>query len=795
MIKKTILIFVISAISFITEAQVIKVKDKNNKPIENVFIFSKNKSALTDKTGNADITEFEQNDSITFQHPSYQNIYISKQTIKRNSFEVKLKDGIYDLSDIVVSANKWEEKAEEVPCKITKLTKKEIELINPQTTADMISATNEVFVQKSQLGGGSPMIRGFSANRVLIVVDGIRMNNAIYRSGNLQNVISIDPNTIENSEIIFGPGSVIYGSDAIGGVMDFHTITPELSASKTQVKANALARYSSANNEKTGNLNFNIGGKKLASFTSFTYSDFDDLRMGNVGNDEYIVYNYVDRINGIDSIRQKSDKNIQENSGYSQFNILQKFLYKPNSKIDITYNFQYSELSIVPRYDRLIEYSDDKLKYAEWYYGPQKWMMNSLNLFYRDSTRIFDKLKFIVGNQNYEENRSDRKLNSDLLRSRTENLDIYTLNLDFEKDLTSSSFLFYGAEGLTNIIHSKGIEKNIINEEINEYPSRYPDDSKYSSFASYISYKNNLSEKSTVITGLRYSRVILAGTLDTTFYDFPFSDININTGSLNGSLGYVYRPNKRTQINTNISTGFRAPNLDDAGKIFDSEPGIVVVPNINLKPEYAYNLDLGIIKSFNNKVDLEATIFYTHLANVMVRGDFTFNGNDSIFYDGTLSKVEAVVNNDFASIYGFNISIKAEVHKNIRVKTFVTYTKGQDNLGDALRHVPPTFGSTHFVYKNKKMGLNLYFNYNSEISFANLSLTERDKPHIYASNSDGNPYSPAWYTANIKFNYKINDVISVSAAIENILNHRYRPYSSGIVAPGRNFIISLRGSF
>ena len=79
------------------------------------------------------------------------------------------------------------------------------------------------------------MIRGFSANRVLIVVDGVRMNNAIFRSGNLQNVISIDPNMIELTEVIMGPGSVIYGSDAIGGVMNFYTTTPKLSESTTQI--------------------------------------------------------------------------------------------------------------------------------------------------------------------------------------------------------------------------------------------------------------------------------------------------------------------------------------------------------------------------------------------------------------------------------------------------------------------------------------------------------------------------------------------------------------------------------
>jgi hemoglobin/transferrin/lactoferrin receptor protein len=95
--------------------------------------------------------------------------------------------------------------------------------MNPQTSADLLANSGHVFVQKSQLGGGSPMIRGFSTNRVLITVDGIRLNNAIFRGGNVHNVISINPFNIEKTEIILGSGSVIYGSDAIGGVMNFYT--------------------------------------------------------------------------------------------------------------------------------------------------------------------------------------------------------------------------------------------------------------------------------------------------------------------------------------------------------------------------------------------------------------------------------------------------------------------------------------------------------------------------------------------------------------------------------------------
>ena len=87
------------------------------------------------------------------------------------------------LNELVVSANKWEQNLMEVPGTVSRVSKQLIQFQNPQTSADLLTLTGKVFVQKSQLGGGSPMIRGFATNRVLLVVDGVRMNNAIFRSG------------------------------------------------------------------------------------------------------------------------------------------------------------------------------------------------------------------------------------------------------------------------------------------------------------------------------------------------------------------------------------------------------------------------------------------------------------------------------------------------------------------------------------------------------------------------------------------------------------------------------------
>src|SRR5687768_6251450 len=286
------------------------------------------------------------------------------------------------LEEVVISANKWEQKLNEIPNKITKITKIQILRNNPQTSADLLGQTGTVFIQKSQLGGGSPMIRGFATNRVLLVVDGIRMNNAIYRSGNLQNVISIDALSIETAEVIFGPGSLIYGSDAIGGVMDFHTLNARFSTDKKMlVKGSVPGRYSTANKENTIHADMNLGWEKLSLLTSVTYSKFYDQKMGkNGGQDSYLRPEYVERQNNVDVIVPNPDSRVQRFSGYEQLNFLQKIRFKPTKDWDLQYSFTYAGTGDAPRYDRLIQYSNGALRFAEWYYGPMLWRMHNMQV-------------------------------------------------------------------------------------------------------------------------------------------------------------------------------------------------------------------------------------------------------------------------------------------------------------------------------------------------------------------------------------------------------------------------------
>ena len=208
------------------------------------------------------------------------------------------------------------------------------------------------------------------------------MNNAIYRGGHLQNILTLDNAIMDRIEIVYGPGSVVYGSDALGGVMAFTTKNPILSTNgKTKVKANAYTRYMSAVSGYAAHADVSVGGKKFGALTSFTYSNFGDLRQG--ANREPSVGNfgsrpwYAQQFNGKDSMVINADTNLQVGSGYAQYDLLQKFLFKQNEFVKHTVNLQYSTSTNIDRYDRLTQMSNGKPKFGEWYYGPQNRLLAS----------------------------------------------------------------------------------------------------------------------------------------------------------------------------------------------------------------------------------------------------------------------------------------------------------------------------------------------------------------------------------------------------------------------------------
>lgn len=799
-------VFAFVFLSSVAKAQTITVVDKTTREsIPGVVIYSNNPkvSATTNAKGEADISVFKNADSIFFRHIVYRQVSFSFDQIKTIKF-IELEESNISLKELIISANRWEEEQSEVPNKIEKITIREARFQNAQTSADLLGTSGYAYIQKSQLAGGSPMLRGFSTNRVMLVVDGVRMNNAIFRAGNVQNVISIDASALESTEILFGPGAVMYGSDAIGGVMDFHTLSPKLadSAQKVLFSGNAFGRYSSANTEKTGHADFNIGLKKFAFTTSFTYSDYDDLTTGSKGNPYFLRPAYQETINGVDTQLVNSNPQKLVHSGFSQLNAMQKIRFSPNKNWDVEYAFHYSQTSDAPRYDRLYldANNDSLLDFAQWYYGPQKWMMNRLGITHSKQTKLYDRLRIVAAMQNNEESRHDRRFNNKRLRNQTETVDAYSLNIDLDKKITDKITLFYGTEGVYNSIGSVANRINI--ETLVEEPTntRYPNGSTWQVYGAYANLKYKIVPKIVMNAGLRYSHYFIKADFDTTQFPFPFTQAENSNGAFNGSLGFVFSPLQTWQIYVNGSTGFRAPNIDDLGKVFESEPGSVLVPNDDLKPEYAYNAEIGTAKTFGNFLKADAAVYFTYLDNALARRNFQYNGADSIMYNGELSQVQAIQNIASAYVYGVQAGIDVSFGLGIGLRSTISYQYGEEESEDSLlfypkSHVPPLFGSTHLIYERKKFRFDVYADYNAAMAFEDLPLTERNDNAPYAKDANGNPFVPAWWTLNFKAAYYINKYLALNAGIENITDQLYRPYASGISAPGRNFIIALRGKF
>lgn len=785
-------------------SQTIKVRSSEDKtPIDGVAIFNEAKTitAITDFDGNADISAFSNNEKLIFQHISHILLTVTKAEVMANNNLVILFPDESALDEIVLSVSKFGQQKKDVTQKVVTITSKDVLFQNPGTAADLLQNSGSVFVQKSQLGGGSPLIRGFSTNRLLIAVDGVRFNNAIFRGGNVQNVISIDPFAIERTEVILGPGSVVYGSDAIGGVMNFYTKRPKFSFEDGIVfSGSATARYGTATDEQTGHIDFNIGTKEWGFLTSVTYSDFGDIRMGKHGPDEYLRPEYVVTIDGVDTVVQNEDPRVEVPTGYNQINFMQKVRFNPTEYWDFNLGVFYTTTSAYPRYDRLITRRNGQLRSAEWFYDPQQWFSTNLQITSTqlENIDVYDTSTLSLSYQRSNEGRNDRDFGETILFETDEQVDAFTGGWDFTKKAGNATF-FYGAEYVYNKVSSEGQQTDITTGNSVPDISRYPDGATWQSIAGYVNSQWKINPEITFQGGLRYNQVIVNASFVGPFYNFPFTEADINTGALTGSAGVSWNPNEVIGWKASLSTAFRAPNIDDIGKIFDSEPGSVVVPNPDLNPEFATTGEIGTTLNFDGKVKMNFSGYYTVLDDALVRRDFSINGETIIDFQGEPSNVQAIQNAAKAEVYGFEAGIEINFSEAWQLTSQYSIVDGfeedDDGTQNPIRHAAPIFGNTQLSFSKDKYRITAFALYNGQFDFEDLAPSQQNNAFLYATDRNGNPFSPSWYTLNLQTEYNITKALQLNVALENITDQRYRQYSSGIAAAGRNLIIAATYRF
>ena len=708
------------------------------------------------------------------------------------------------LKDVVIYANKFPTLSKNIVQRVVALTDK-ILLQQQASTADILTASGQVFVQKSQAGGGSPVVRGFEASRVLLMVDGIRMNSAIFRAGHLQNIITVDNMILDRVEIIYGPSSTLYGSDALGGVVNLFTKQPQLyisnlSSNKApwKVNGNLVYRYVNGQNENRQHVDVNIANNKWAYLTSFTNSTFGDMRQGNKRAAAYPDFGkrlfYVVRENNIDVVKDNSTSvNIQKLSGYNQTDLLQKVLYKPNENTTHLLNVQISNSSAINRYDRLTETSIGLPVYSEWYYGPQVRNMFGYKLTKSQLKGYFQKMNANVNYQHLEESRISRRFKSNNKDFRFEEVDLFGLNMDLLHQGKSSE-LNIGIESYYNVVGSTAYRNNIETNLRSAIATRYSDGpTNMSNHAIYVQHTKFFTGNWVLNSGLRLNNVQLnAHFKDTALMNFPFTDAKQNNTAITGNLGMAYNGADGLRIAFGASSGFRAPNVDDLTKVFDTRTGYVVVPNKDLKPEYTYNAEVNISKTTSN-YSLGASLFYTWFKNALVVDVFKWNNSSTIIYQGVKSDVFATQNKAKAVVYGFNLNGSANLTPNTMLSATYTYTKGTYNNGTKempLDHIPPTYGRVGLKHGNDKWNAELFSVFNGWKHIEDYNLNGEDN-EIYATKEG----MPSWMTINFASYFTPTKKLSIGFQIENITDLNYRYFASGISAVGRNYILSCKYSF
>jgi hemoglobin/transferrin/lactoferrin receptor protein len=710
------------------------------------------------------------------------------------------KDSI-DLNEVSISVSRIQTNVSQCPSQVAIIKSNTIEFSNPQTTAHLLENSGQVMVQRSQGGGGSPIMRGFEANKVLLVVDGVRMNNAIYRGGHLQNVITLDPNMLERVELLFGGNSLLYGSDALGGVMYFQTKKPEtFNDDDLHIKIGGMTRYSTANQEKTVNFKLNIAKKRFGFLSNFTYSDFGDLRSGGNFSSKYGNWGkrtfYVERINNVDSVLRNDKVSLQRGTAYSQYDFFQKVLFKQNEYITHSLNFQLSNSSDIPRYDRLTEIAaNGKPTTAEWYYGPQKRTMLSYQLENKRKTFFSDYIQIVAAFQDIEESRNTRNFNNLKRTQRIENVKVMSVNADFRKTVRKRENQ-YGIEVQANDVNSKASFVNVKTGETGAASTRYPDGgSQMNSFAAYFADRYKKSENTSFSFGIRYNYTTLNAVFnDKTFYPFPFNNLNQKHSALVSNLGFTQNFKNDFSISGSLSSTYRAPNVDDVAKVFESAAGRLIIPNNNLKPEKTYGSELVITKKWNNRQSsVQIVPFATLYNDALTLAPSQFEGKDSIIYAGKKSAIFSTQNISNAYIYGFTANTRILINTNLSLSASYTFTKGRvlDNEKETpLDHIPPTFGRIALDYQKEKLQVSLYSLFNGAKKASDYRLKTEDNELYSADPIKG--FMPAWATLNLRGSYDFQRNIALQIGLENILDQHYRIFASGISAAGRNVNVTLR---
>lgn len=643
---------------------------------------------------------------------------------------------------VVVTASRESATAFDVPRSVSVVDSTELDRRMPRSTPEALWDTAGVFVQKTNHGGGSPYLRGLIGNQVLVLVDGIRLNNATFRYGPNQYLATLDPGAIDRIEVLRGSGSVLYGSDAIGGVINVVTRRPERVGQPLAWGVNATSKLMTSDMEQSGRLEVALTGPKAGVQGGFTLRNVGDLRAGG----------------GL---------GIEAPSGYGEMAGDARAEISISTRQRLTFAYQQHEQDDVPRYDQVAQRG-----FARYAFDPQVRQLGWGRWERFSSAPWVSTLRATASLQRSDERREYRRQSSSILTAERDEVLTSGLSVEVQSRLHPALSLVSGVEHYADTVDSS--RRDLDQSSLQEIERRglYADGATSSSLAVFSQATLNRS-RWRVDGGVRVTRI------DVSAPDARFGSARVSPVTPTSSVGALFTVSEGVRLFGSVSQAFRAPNIDDLSSLGQFDFGIEV-PSPNLRPESSVMVEGGV-KMHKSIGGASVAVYRTSLDNLIERVPGLLDGAATV--DGQAVYQKSNIGSAF--IRGVELDGELALASSLTVAGSLTYTYGAiPSRDEPLRRIPPLNG---LVAVRATPGTRVWLE--GSLRFADRQ--SRLSPGDLADHRIPSGGTPGWRVFNIHASYEVSDRWRVVGALQNLFDGAYRTHGSGIDGQGRSAWIGL----
>jgi hemoglobin/transferrin/lactoferrin receptor protein len=673
-----------------------------------------------------------------------------------------------ELADIpVVSASRRSQNRLQSPRSVSVITGEEIRRRNFRTVPEALAGVTGVFLQQTNYAGGSPILRGMVGNRILILINGVRMNNGIYRLGPNQYLSWIDIGTVERIEVLRGSGGVLYGSDAFGGVVNIITQqarTPERGEPSASVSVRT--RFSSADRSGGGRLAFSAAGGAPGSDWGLTggYSQegFGDLQAGGGGP-------------------------VQRFAGYRQSAANLGFRWSLPRNQTLTASVTRFKQFDVPRTDVLTAKTE---LLSNW--NPQGRDMATLQYSLAAGKRWIESVDATIAFQRPYEDYFRIPAAQPFRELQTaDSLQGASTSLQFTTLLGRGNTLTYGFESTNDRVSSRGWETNRLLGRTTRGPSTYADGSRYSTLSLFAQDEMQATERWSIVAGLRQDWVRLRAVPMSVTGEI--TRVALDPRALNGSLFSLYKLSKNITAVAGVSQGFRSPNIDDISA-FGPTGSRFEVPNEELTPERSLNSEFGL--RFERGQNRSSVAYFDdRYRDFIDRAPSTFRGLP--FFDfngnGTRDSGDLAIwkrkNIGQAHVQGVEAESLFTLSESLTWTSNASWTRADNHVDKTpLTRIPPLQGTSRLTWQTHA---GWWVEAAAQAALAQRRLAPADKsdPRIGPSGT------PGFAVLHLRAGLQRGPLSGLAVAWENITDRRYKFHGSGFYRPGSNFAVGFTRSF